>query len=134
VRLTTNFCLEEFLRSTSMPNFADKIHVPESVIENLYLLCALGLEPIRKRFGPVIITSGYRTPALNEKVGGADGSRHLLGMAADYRVPSAMNGEVYEYLKYRGWSGENILYPSERRMHIALPRFGHESVTCIKGG
>lgn len=133
-RLTSHFCLEEFLRSDTMPNFAEQIHVPEEVVNNLFLLASLGLEPIRARFGPVIITSGYRTSALNEKVGGSPNSRHLYGMAADYRVPAAINGEVYEFLKYRNWSGENILYPRERRMHIALPKMGCESVVCIKGG
>lgn len=130
--LTEHFSLEEFLTSSTMPGFADKIHVPPEVINNLFLLASLGLEPIRARFGPVIITSGYRTSALNEKVGGAKDSRHLYGMAADYTVNGWVNGEVYEFLKYRNWLGENLWYPHEKRFHIALPRLGHESVTMIK--
>lgn len=35
---------------------------------------------------PVIITSGYRTPGQNAKVGGAKYSYHMRGMAADIRV------------------------------------------------
>ena len=32
---------------------------------------------------PIMITSGYRTPAHNEKVGGAKHSFHMRGMAVD---------------------------------------------------
>jgi uncharacterized protein YcbK (DUF882 family) len=32
---------------------------------------------------PIYITSGYRTEAHNEKVGGVSGSSHLKGLAAD---------------------------------------------------
>lgn len=132
--LTKNFCLEEFLRSDTMPNFAEKIHVPEDVVNNLFLLASLGLEPMRARFGPIVITSGYRTPVLNERVGGGKNSRHLLGMAADYKILSSINGEAYEFLRFRNWPGENIWYPREKRGHIALPKLGCESITCIKGG
>jgi hypothetical protein len=36
--------------------------------------------------GPVRINSGYRSPQLNKKVGGAPTSNHLTGCAADIRV------------------------------------------------
>lgn len=42
------------------------------------------LEKARNMFGqPIIVTSGYRTPQVNALVGGADGSQHLRGQAAD---------------------------------------------------
>ena len=37
---------------------------------------------------PIIINSGYRSPQLNRKVGGAPTSNHLTGCAADIRVSS----------------------------------------------
>jgi hypothetical protein len=36
------------------------------------------LEPMRSKFGPCTVQSGYRTPAYNAKVGGATASVHLL--------------------------------------------------------
>ena len=35
---------------------------------------------------PIIITSGYRSPELNKKVGGSPTSNHLTGCAMDIRV------------------------------------------------
>ena len=35
---------------------------------------------------PIIINSGYRSPELNKKVGGAPNSNHLTGCAVDIRV------------------------------------------------
>ena len=43
-----------------------------------------------RRYGegddPIIINSGYRSEAVNKAVGGAKGSNHLTGCAADIRV------------------------------------------------
>ena len=45
------------------------------------------LQAIRDHFGrPVVITSGYRTPLHNNKVGGKADSQHLYGRAADIRL------------------------------------------------
>ena len=35
---------------------------------------------------PIIINSGYRSPQLNKKVGGASNSNHLTGCACDIRT------------------------------------------------
>jgi hypothetical protein len=43
----------------------------------------VALERIRDLVGPVAVSSGYRSPALNAAVGGARDSAHVLGLAAD---------------------------------------------------
>lgn len=58
------------------------------------------LELLRKKLGdkPIIITSGYRTPTHNAKVGGAKYSYHMRGMAVDIRVNGISAKEVAKAL------------------------------------
>jgi len=46
------------------------------------------------------ITSGYRCPKWNEKIGGAKYSPHTFGLAIDFIVNMQVRREVIEYLKY----------------------------------
>lgn len=84
-KITDNFTLEELTRSSR----ASELNIDNSVKSHdvliaLTKLCVMILQPIRDRFGePVIISSGYRCPALNEAVGGVAKSQHCLGQAAD---------------------------------------------------
>lgn len=58
------------------------------------------LELLRKELGnkPIIITSGYRTPTHNAKVGGAKYSYHMRGMAVDIKVNGKTSKEVAKAL------------------------------------
>lgn len=49
----------------------------------LLRLCETMLEPMRVKVGPLKINSGYRSPAVNKKVGGEPLSQHVRGEAAD---------------------------------------------------
>ena len=56
------------------------------------------LQCIREHFGKAVtITSGYRTPAHNAKVGGSKSSQHLLGRAADIQVAGVSVEDVAAY-------------------------------------
>ena len=58
------------------------------------------LEVVRITFRlPVYVTSGYRCPAYNKKVGGAPNSRHLVGEAAHIRVKGISVKEVANFLE-----------------------------------
>jgi len=47
------------------------------------MLCKNVLEPFRAKVGPLMVMSGYRSPEVNRKTGGALKSQHMLGQAAD---------------------------------------------------
>jgi zinc D-Ala-D-Ala carboxypeptidase len=87
--LSANFTLEELVHSqTAERQGIDNTPTP-AIEANLGLL-AHGLETVRALLGrPMIISSGYRSPALNAAVGGAANSQHMLGLAADFTCPAA---------------------------------------------
>jgi peptidoglycan hydrolase-like protein with peptidoglycan-binding domain len=64
------------------------------------------LQKIRDRFGaPVTINSGYRCEKHNKAVGGASGSYHVKGMAADIAVKDVKPAEVAKYAESIGVKG-----------------------------
>lgn len=64
------------------------------------------LQKIREHFGkPITITSGYRCETHNRRVGGATGSRHSKGDAADIVVSGVSSREVAKYAESIGVKG-----------------------------
>ena len=55
---------------------------------------------LRRQFGPIIVTSGYRCPEHNATVGGASNSFHARspGMAIDLKSANATPQALYNYL------------------------------------
>jgi zinc D-Ala-D-Ala carboxypeptidase len=87
MKLSPHFTLDEFTVSQTAARRGIDNRPPLEVIENLKRV-ALGLEGIRILLGvPIIISSGYRSPALNKAVGGAKTSQHVTGEAVDFTAP-----------------------------------------------
>jgi len=82
--LSPNFTLAEMtVTNTGLPN------VPNAQqIRNLRHLVVNVLQPLRNAIGPVKVTSGFRSKAVNAQVGGKPTSQHLLGLAADIVSPT----------------------------------------------
>jgi hypothetical protein len=63
--------------------------------KNLQDLCTNVLEPLRARYGAVIVTSGFRSRAVNALAGGVPDSQHCRGEAADLYIGSAEKALKY---------------------------------------
>ena len=98
--LTPHFTLQEMVRSgMALRHGIDNTPRPEHVAA-LRRLCEDVLEPLRRRFGRIIVTSGYRSPELNRLVGGVPTSQHLRGEAADLHVSSQAAGQrMADYIR-----------------------------------
>ena len=84
MRLSNNFTLYELTySSTSIKRNIPNDPTPE-IIGCLSQLCTNVLQKLRNKLGPIRITSGYRSPALNKVLSGtAKKSQHMEGKAAD---------------------------------------------------
>lgn len=97
VQLGEYFTLHEMV-ATSTGLFNDPY---DQELANLTRLVVLVLDPLRALMGKITVTSGFRSPLVNQAVGGADNSYHLKGLAADIIVEDAylldpeMRGSVY---------------------------------------
>lgn len=94
MNLSPHFTLAELTRTSSgqpnVPNAADT--------KSLVALCSSLLEPIRTKFGPVSIHSGFRSKAVNEAIGGSKTSQHMKGEAADFHCPAAKLEDIMRWI------------------------------------
>lgn len=90
-------------------------------------------------YGDIPITSAYRDPAYNAKVGGAKGSAHVHGDAMDFSVrglDEAQKAEVVNWWRQQGATGIGY-YPNSDSIHVDLregpnrawgPNYSHTSL------
>lgn len=86
--LSPHFSIDEMITSrTAVVRGIDNTPSAEIVAAMKYG-CANVLEPVRQLLGhPMLISSGYRSSALNEAVGGSSKSQHMKGEAVDFICP-----------------------------------------------
>lgn len=123
-QLTKNFGLEEFLISQA----ADRHNLDNTptpvIVNNLKLLATNILQPLREKIAkPIVINSGYRSPAVNAAVGGSKTSAHRYGHAVDIIVPGYAGGNVKKLCQYI----EKFLKDNNIRFDQLIYEFGSPS-------
>jgi zinc D-Ala-D-Ala carboxypeptidase len=99
MKLSKNFTLNELTRSQTAIRRGIDNSPTMTVIDNLQALVDNVLQPLRDSQGPVNITSGFRSEAINAAVGGSNTSHHTRGMAADLTVVGKTNKEICEWIR-----------------------------------
>jgi hypothetical protein len=96
VNLSPHFTLEELCSTrTGLPN-----QPTDAALASLRSVAEL-LEAVRAHFGrPILVHSGYRSPAVNAAIGGAKTSQHMKGEAADFHVDGVSLEDVWRWI---GW-------------------------------
>jgi len=80
MKLGKYFTLKEMTRTSED---ADNSITDWITLINLTRLVALVLDPLRATVGRIDVTNAFRSILVNIAVGGANGSYHLFGLAAD---------------------------------------------------
>ena len=129
MRLSKNFTLSEFTRSeTASRKGIDNTPSPKD-IENLQHLVFKILQPMRNALGPIRITSGYRSPALNRAIGGSTKSQHCKGQAADiqiYKKGVMNNSRIYDHVLTKNMEFDQMINEFDFSwIHISLKKEGN---------
>jgi len=98
MRLSPNFTLKEFTKSSTAIRHGLSNTPNATQIENLQVLCYNVLQPIRDEFGSFSPSSGYRSLELNDIIGGSRNSQHTKGEAADIEVSVVSNVDLYAWV------------------------------------
>jgi uncharacterized protein YcbK (DUF882 family) len=88
--VSPSFVPEEFLNTQCSP-------VPTPLLAHI-IPTAIILTEARKRFGAIVVNSGYRDVAYNARVGGSPNSQHTHFTAADVRPLHASVSELHHWL------------------------------------
>jgi len=104
MKLSENLSLDEVIKSNTAIRRGIDNTPSEEHLENLKYVAEKVFQPIREHFGvPIYISSGYRSPELNEAIGGSPRSFHSHGMALDLdqdgRNKGVSNADVFYFIK-----------------------------------
>jgi hypothetical protein len=98
-QLSKNFALSELVQSQTALRGAIDNSPDATVLAHLTDLCVNLLQPLRDALGPMRVSSGYRSPALNAAIlGSSKTSAHMEGSAADLNPLSVSIKEAVEWL------------------------------------
>ena len=103
MKLSQNLSLAEMTKSATAKRRGIANKPTEEHLENLKDLAENIFQPIREEFMcPIFISSGYRSEALNEAIGGSKTSQHSKGEALDldadvYGVIT--NADIFHYIE-----------------------------------
>ena len=119
ISLSPHFSLSEFTEIATARKHGIDNTPPQEAVDNLKALCQSCLEPLRETLGlPVVITSGYRTKALNSMLAhSSERSQHMLGQAADFYIgQSPVSGTKFQV------SSDLNLETGDSPMELETPR------------
>lgn len=109
MKLSEHFSLDEFTRSQTASRRGISNDPSPEHITKMIDLCENVMDPIREHFGPVFISSGYRSRRLNEAIGGSQFSQHSYGEACDFVINGQSTTDICEYVLSSGIEFDQLI-------------------------
>lgn len=143
MKISKNFSMREFTKSQTATRLGIDNNPTEEHTQNIVALVENTLQPIRDVFGPVNLSSGYRSDALNEAIGGSKRSQHSKGQAADFEVSGMANIELAEGIVGSGIEFDQLILefpdvndPEAGWIHISYNTEGNRKqvLTAVREG
>jgi hypothetical protein len=121
MQLTKHFTLQEMIASETAARHGFDNTPNATQLANLVRMAEL-LEEVRALLDkPIMINSAFRSKQVNDAVGSKDTSQHLLGCAADIRVPGMKPDEVCRAIMDSGLQYDQLIREFDSWTHISVP-------------
>lgn len=130
MKLTDNFSIREFEASDTAARLGVNNSIPKDLIPNVTAL-ASWLQVLRNRLCKhlgkevqIVVSSGYRCPALNKAIGGSKTSSHMSALAADIRVPGLSVDTLFSLIDELMWDmpADQVIHEFGRWVHVGLAK------------
>ena len=123
MKLSKNLSLAEVTKSNTAIKYGISNQPTGEHLSNLIQIANKIFQPLRDHFNtPIAVSSGYRSKALNDMIGGASGSQHMKGEAFD--IVPLWNHHLHVYY----W----VLFLFEHAQFAHVARYGTcNSCDCI---
>jgi zinc D-Ala-D-Ala carboxypeptidase len=144
MKLSPHFALDEFTQSQAAARM-NIDNTPDAATLERLAATAMRLEDVRALLGcPLLISSGYRSPALNTAIGGARASQHVRGEAADFIAPGfgdplgicraiERSAIAFDQLIQEGGWVHISFVPENPRREVLTAHFSPRGVSYTKG-
>jgi len=104
--MAKNFRYHEFIKSATARRNGIILDPNEHEWQSIERTANIILQPVREKFGPIRITSGYRSVELCKLVGSSPNSNHVRGEAVDFE-PLKHGVRMIDIVK---WIHDNLMY------------------------
>lgn len=134
MNLSPHFTYEEMTDSqVAARNGLDNTPSP-AVLENLKFTCQ-NLEYVKALLNdlPILISSGYRSPAVNKAAGSvAKHSQHMEGQAADFKCPKfGTPRQIVEKIKASNIQYDQLILEFDSWVHISFVKTGSRKQVLV---
>ena len=137
MKITNHFALNEITNSDTAKRLGIDNSLPEELMSNARRMCER-LEEVRALFNkPIMITSFYRCPELNTKVGGSKTSAHKDCRACDFTVKGVAVEDVFANIKSSEIIFDQLIIESSKTstwIHLGIEKEGEKPRQMVMSG